>query len=414
MIRCFIAMAFACALSACSMIAGVADMDGQATAEGATASTPMLLDGDQILFEIEAEAPDGQWRRCLALLNMGQAPPVLRRGVYDEMEIAGGRPLRLRIGGRRFEIAAAAVRSEPERAAGERQFGPFFPARRVDMVLQSGALSKGAIVLDYPARRLLFAASGALPAEGVAVPIRVDRRTGLALVDAQIDGATHAFVIDAGSPYSWTRGALASSWAARHPEWLRAEGAVGPANYNMLDLPFEKDGIVLRIPEMTIGSLRLRDIGMMGSGPSLSPFADMIFGEAFWDIWQENAGERVAGWLGANVLKNYRVTFDFPRAMSYWRKASEPDAREFDVVGLTLVYEAGSYFIGKIVRKDGRASVPDALVGDEIIAIDGTAIRGAPREAVLSALRGAPGQFKLFRVSRGGLERDIEARVVHF
>ncbi|MBY6241358.1 peptide-binding protein [Methylosinus sp. Sm6] len=414
MIRPFIATGLACALSACSIIAGVADMEGQATADGVAASTPMILDGDQILFEIEAETPDGAWRRCLALLNMGQAPPVLRRGLYDELEIAGGRALRLRIGGRRIEIAAAAVRSEPERAAGERQFGPFFPSRRVDMVLQSGALSNGGIVLDYPARRLVFAASGALPADGVAAPIRVDRRTGLALVDAQIDGATHAFVIDAGSPYSWTRGALASSWAARHPEWLRAKGAVGPANYNMLDLPFEKDGLMLRIPQIMIGPLAMRDIGVMGSGPSLSPVVDSIFGEAFWDIWQANAGEPVAGWLGANVLKTYRLTIDYPRAMSYWRKMSEPDPRELDVVGVTLVYESGRYFIGGVARKSGLASVAEASIGDEIVAVDGMAMRGAPREAALSALHGAPGERKLLRIARKGLERDIEARVDHY
>ncbi|MBU3887565.1 hypothetical protein FM996_14220 [Methylosinus sporium] len=188
-------------LAACAMIAGVVDMDGRVAAEG-SANVPMILDGDQILFEFEAQKPNGSWRSGLALLNMGQSPPVLKQSLYDELAIGAGRPLRLRIGGRSMAMAAGWVRSEPERTSGERQFGSFFPSRRVDMVLQSGALAKGELIIDYPGHRLAFTEPGAASREGVAVPLRIDRRTGLAVVDATIDGASHAFVIDAGSPYS--------------------------------------------------------------------------------------------------------------------------------------------------------------------------------------------------------------------
>jgi len=411
-LRAAAAALLALSLAACAMAAGVVDMEGCVGADG-SANVPMILDGDQILFEIEAQRPDGSWRSVLALLNMGQSPPVLKQSLYDELAIGAGRPLRLRIGARRMDIAAGVVRNEPDRPKGERQFGSFFPSRRVDMVLQSGALARGELVIDYPARRLAFTAPGAAPHEGAAVPIRIDRRTGLAIVDAMIDGKSHAFVIDAGSPYSWMRGALAAQWLERHPDRLRGHGAFGPANYNMLDLPFEKDGDVLRIPQITLGPLEMRDVGLMGSGPSLGP-ADGLIGEAFWNIWQEQAGEAVAGWLGANVLRRYRLTIDYPNAISYWRKGAEPDAREFDRVGVTLVYERGDYFIGGIVARAGRASVDGVEIGDLLVAIDGEPTHGAPRERVLTALRGAPGARKILRVARGSAELDVAAEVSAF
>lgn len=394
-------------LAACAMITGVVDMDGRVAAEG-SANVPMILDGDQILFEFEAQKPNGSWRSGLALLNMGQSPPVLKQSLYDELAIGAGRPLQLRIGGRSMAMAAGWVRSEPERTSGERQFGSFFPSRRVDMVLQSGALAKGELVIDYPARRLALAEPGAASHEGVAVPLRIDRRTGLAIVDATIDGASHAFVIDAGSPYSWMRGALAAQWLSRHPDWLRAHGAFGAANYNMLDLPFEKEGDVLRIPRIALGPLEMKDVGLMGAGPSLGA-ADKLIGEAFWNVWQEQAGETVAGWLGANVLKHYRLTIDYPNAMSYWRKGAEPDAHDYDRVGVTLVYEHGEYFIGGVIA---RAGAPGLEIGDRLVAIDGQPTRGAARE--LTALRGAPGEQKILRVSRGPVEIDIAATVFAF
>jgi hypothetical protein len=403
------AACFAFSLAACAMVAGVVDMEGLIGAEG-SANVPMSLDGDQILFAFEAQKPDGSWRNGIALLNMGQSPPVLKQSLYDELAIGAGRPLRLRIGKRSMAIAAGAVHSEPDRPTGERQFGAFFPSRPVDMVLQSGALARGELVIDYSARRLAFMAPGAAPHEGVAVPMRVDRRTGVAVVDATIDGATHAFVIDAGSPYSWMRGALASQWLDRHPDWLRAHGAFGPANYNMLDLPFEKDGDVLRVPRIALGSLAMTNVGLMGSGPSLGP-ADRLFGEAFWSVWQEQAGETVAGWLGANVLKRYRLTIDYPNAMSYWRENAEPDVHEFDRVGVTLVYENGDYVIGGLVA---GASVGTIEIKDRLVAIDREPTHGAPRERVLAALRGAPGERKILRVARGATELDVAAKVDGF
>ncbi|HEY8065880.1 MAG TPA: peptide-binding protein [Methylosinus sp.] len=402
----------ALSLTACAMVANVVDMEGRIAADG-SANVPMILDGDQILFELEAQRPDGSWRSGLALLNMGQSPPVLKQSLYDELAIGVGRPLRLRIGERSIAIAAGVVRSEPDRPKGERQFASFFPSRRVDMVLQSGALARGELVIDYTARRLAFTAPGAAPHEGVPVPLRIDRHTGLALVDAMIDGKSHAFVIDAGSPYSWMRGALASQWLERHPDWLRGHGAFGPANYNMLDLPFEKDGDVLRIPQIALGPLVMKDVGLMGSGPSLGP-ADGLIGEAFWNVWQEQAGERVAGWLGNNVLRRYRLTIDYPNAMSYWRKDAEPDVREFDRVGVTLVYERGDYFIGGIVARASGASVDGLEIGDLLIAIDGDPTHGAPRERVLTALRGAPGERKILRVARGSAELNVAAEVSAF
>lgn len=50
---------------------------------------------------------------------------------------------------------------------------------------------------------------------------------------------------------------------------------------------------------------------------------------------QKNAGP-VVGWIGANVLKAYRITIDYPSRVMYWQQQGDPDTHDLDQVGPAL------------------------------------------------------------------------------
>lgn len=43
----------------------------------------------------------------------------------------------------------------------------------------------------------------------------------------------------------------------------RAKGAVGQSNANMLDYDFEKEGVVARVPEVSLGAVHSKDVGLL-------------------------------------------------------------------------------------------------------------------------------------------------------
>jgi hypothetical protein len=238
-------------------------------------------------------------------------------------------------------------------------------------------------------------------------------------VQAAVDGKTVPVVLDTGSGYSWMRGDVVAAWLRSHPDWARAHGAVGPANANMLDYAFEKDGDVIRVPVVTLANLRIENAGMMGTGPILGDTLDGVFGNFFWDNWQKSAPFSVAGWLGTNVLKNYKLTIDYPNRMTYWLKQSQTNVHELDQVGVTLVRRGDRYFIGGIVSRAGSVGADEEAarqieVGDELVAVDGVAVTGAARDAVLAALHGTPGEQKTLVVLHSGARKSASLRVTEF
>ncbi len=117
-----------------------------------------------------------------------------------------------------------------------------------------------------------MARPGTLRPAGVAAPFRIDDPTGLITVDAVIAGQATHIVLDAGAGYSW-----------------------------------------------------LRDVGALGTVPLLCAICDRLLGNLFWDTWQKNAPQPVAGWIGGNVLKDFRITIDYPNRTSYWLRQRAPD-----------------------------------------------------------------------------------------
>ena len=383
-----------------------------------TTGVPFILDSQRILLEVTFETPNGGRRKALVWFNMGMAAPVFSKPLYRELAVGQRQTLQITIGNQKIELASnEAVDGDGGIAVPD--FRHLFAPRPVEAMLPASLLQNFVVTLDYQRRIFVLAESGAQKPDGVAVPCLINPKTGVVAVEAEIGGAVYPLAIDAGGGYSWMRGDVTRNWLADHPAWRRTEGAVGQANANMVDFDFEKKGIVFRIPEVTLGALRLGNVGALGTAPILGSLGDAVFGDLFWDNWRKAAPAPVVGWLGGNVLKDYKLTIDYPNRMTYWRKQRQADPHELDQVGLSLVRREDRYFVGEIVREadmEGAKAptIEDVEIGDELVAVDGAVVRGAAKDAVLSALHGKAGEQRRLVLERGGSRIEVDAAVTSF
>jgi hypothetical protein len=401
-------------LAACA--SGPQTMKGMVTVgpDSAPVTVPIIVEGDQILVGIDVVRPDGSTNPILADINMGGPKPYLQEHLYRDLQIGEGHAFSYRIGGIRVSVDGRMVIKMDDAAYPERQFWPFFFTHRVEAMLNAGILQQFEIALDYQDKTMTLASPGSLAPEGVPVPIHWNEDSGLVTVDLTVDGQRYPVVIDGGGGYTWVRPSVAAKFLAAHPDWQHAEGAVGPANYNMVDYAIEKQGTMIRIPEISIGPMPVHNLGAMATGPALGWPLDIWFREIVFDLWQKNAPEPVIGWLGANVLKHYRLTIDYRNRMSYWLKKSDFDPHELDQVGLTLVYEKGDYRIGGIVKKSGKPTVEGVEAGDKIIAIDDKPVAGWSRDQIFGALHGRAGDSHRLTIERDGKSMALMLPVTEF
>jgi hypothetical protein len=385
---------------------------------GASSTIAFLLDTQRVLLDVTFEKPDGAQHKALVWFNMGMAAPVLSKRLYRELAIDRGEPLRVRLGDVAVDVASSAV-IDGDGGVGVPTFAHLFAPRPVEAMLPIGVLQQFVVTLDYKRRTLTLSQPDAQKIGGIAVPAAINRATGLVTVGTSIGAGVFPLVIDAGTGYTWMRGDVVTTWLASNPEWRRAQGAVGQSNANMVDYAFEKDGVVARIPDVALDAVRLKNVGVLGTAPVLGRFADNLIGDLFWDNWRRSATGPVIGWLGGNVLKNFKLTIDYPNQTTYWQKQAEPDAHDLDQVGLTLVRQSDRYFVGGIVRKagSGGADVPTVEgigIGDELIAVGGVSVTGASKDVILSALHGKPGERRAIVIEHRGERREVDAVVTPF
>ncbi|HMA50311.1 MAG TPA: PDZ domain-containing protein, partial [Magnetospirillaceae bacterium] len=373
---------------------------------------PFTLEGDQILVEVEVQGPT-QNRKILCALNMGHPVSGWMEHVWKETGHVPHTPAKFSVGGIPVEVASGASAGLDDAAYPDRQLDFWFFTHQVEGAVQAGFLENFDITLDYARKTLTLAAPGTLPQDGVAVPIRVKPETGLATVDFVVDGKPYPIVIDVGGPYSFIRKSVAAEWLQTHPEWRHADGAIGPANYLMIGQSAEEKGSLMRLDKATLGPMAIENAGFFGVGGGMGPLG-VISTEAFFDDWQKLAPEPVIGWLGANVLKHYRITIDYKAQMSWWKKLSDIDPHELDQVGLSLVYDKGVYSVGRIVAKDGKPTATGIEKGDKLAAIDDAPVKGWSRDQLFAALGGKLGDLHKVTVDRDGKTQTFSLPVEAF
>jgi len=404
------------ATTACVTVTGNRPVAGLITAPDRTASgapspasatVPVRLDNNRMFAALDFRRPDGGVRKAIAWVNTGGAALTLSAPLWDELGRAA--PVDFEVGGMPVHVDAKAVEAIGP-ASLTQAAGPI----SVEAYLSAGVLKNFRVTLDYASRTLTLARPSAEPAPGIAVPIEVNPVTGLVTVEAEIDGKTWPIVIDLGGGYTWLRGDVVRGWLADHPDWYRADGAVGQSNQAMVGFAFEQGGTAARVPLIRLGDLELHDVGVLGSSPAHASPVDRYLDGLFWRAWDADAPVRPLGWMAGNVLRNYRVTIDYKNHVSYWLKVSEPDRTDLNSVGISLVHTTKDYIVGGLVNVHGATSVTGIQVGDRLVAIDGKDVATATRGDVIQALHGAPGDRHALTLDRKGQTVQVDTVVTQY
>lgn len=369
------------------------------------ATVPFTLDHNRMTVEVEFRKADGTWRKAVAWVDLGSQFVLVGEALARDLGLdlsgletsprkawldnAQESPL-LRVGGIALDVRGIKVLIRP---GTEFRLGVVAEA-----MLPASALRHDHVVFDYPARRLTIARPGALEPRGVGVPCRFNPETGLVQVDATIDGRTVAFGLDNGSAGTWVSTALTSEWQVRHPDWPYAVGAAGSANFWGIDL--ETSGVLMRLPEIRIGGVTMREIAILG------------IAQPMFDWYSTKSAGPVVGFIGTNALGRYRVEIDFPNTMTYWQAGPASDANDLDIVGLTIrVEHGGVYTIAGVVTKNGVPAVAGVKPGDTLVSIGSLVTGNARMGDVIDALRGRPGEIRSLVVRRDGTLIPVEAKV---
>ena len=145
----------------------------------------------------------------------------------------------------------------------------------VEAVLSARVLTNYQVVFDYTKRTLTIAKPNTSERKGAAIPCRVNEKTGLASITAEIGRRPYAIAVDTGSAYSWVNDTIAKQWTTAHPDWKRGIGAVGEANMQTGKDGAEARAEILRLPEIKLSSLKLRQVGMLGIALQAAPGCEM-------------------------------------------------------------------------------------------------------------------------------------------
>lgn len=373
---------------------------GTVFASASTATAPLILDGARLYVALSFQS-GGASPTSLAFFDLGAPSMTVSRTLMQKLAPDRQDSVTFFLGRLPLHVARRAISLDdglPYSLANGRQ---------VEAVLPGAVLQNDQIVIDYGHLALTLAQPGALQLKGDAIPADINPTTGLIAVHVAIAGRAYAATIDPGSPYTWLQASAVRQWLAEHPDWQRGVGAVGASNMRMADDGLEASGTLLRISELRLGPLLLRDVGALGVGRS-KPIGDFI------DWYSKKNPEPVVGFLGANVLRDFRLSIDYPHRMTYWERQRDSTAHDLDQVGLTLARRGADYFVSAIVARDSKATVEGVQPGDKLVRAGDLSTHGAVPSAVLAALHGKPGDRRTLVVERNQHQIHIDAAVVEF
>ena len=378
-------------------------------------TVPFIFDDNRVFAQLDFVRADGTLRKVLAFVDLGTPALVLDKKLYEELQVGQGKPVILRVGHLEMKVDSSAVETDTDLGLTGPNGKRTVP---VEAVLSGSVLTNYELVVDYAKRTLMVAQANTLKSTGDAVPCRVNEKTGMVSITTEIDGRPYALAVDTGSAYSWVREDVAERWTKAHPDWERGKGAVGEANMQSRTGGAQARATILRLPEIKLGSLSLKQVGALGIAPEAPPIPpapgqSKVEG-SFFDWYSKKAPETVIGWLGGNVLRGFRLMIDFPRRTTYWERVSDLDPHELDQVDVTLEKQSDGYFIAGIAQKSGKPTVDAVRVGDKLIRVDSVLLTSATRGAIFAALHGKPGEVRVLVLERDGQQLTVPAKVTGF
>jgi hypothetical protein len=181
-------------------------------------------------------------------------------------------------------------------------------------------------------------------------------------VTVTLDGVDHPFIVDTGA----TEVSLRSTVYAQLVSDGRAQLVSGIA---IMTIAGASNASLTRAKTITLGGETVMDAPVM---TIMSTPADQLLD----GISNELGGPPIDGLLGGSFLRNFLVTIDYPNGQLHLQPyLTPPIPDEFRRVGITIGLDAtGRNFVVSSVYPNSDAAAKNIMVGDQIVAIDGTSL----------------------------------------
>ena len=373
-------------------------------------TVPVVFDHNRMIIEGEIQRKDGNWRKARLWVDSGNPDFIMSEALAKDL----GMDLGARQGDAvSIELSASPgirIASMPLDFKGVKSkviFEPrwIFSTMHIDANLPSRALMHYQVVFDYPGKQLTLAAPGTLKPDGMRIPSSVNYQTGIVQVGSVIAGDTLSLAIDNGASYSFISESRQKKYSGANAGWPLCTGAAGCANIWGW-WPMENSWTVVRVPEITLGPVRLENTGIVG-------LPDIFSGGAGLEEWYSlKTAKPVAGFLGPNAFRDFRIEIDYEKNEVYFKNTGNSDPHDMDIVGLTLrLNDDGSYEVAGIVMKNGKPVTSGIEPGDLLLQVDGFKTSGETMGPVIDALRGKPGDEHLLTLERNRVKIQVKTRV---
>lgn len=247
-----------------------------------------------------------------------------------------------------------------------RQFSCTFNYRDRELSLGAGALPDG--VEDKTSVAFKLSGGGLASLNGSVISVPETRVP----ITAVIENQSHHFVLDTGASDIVLRSSV-------------FEPLVADGRPTLDDAPFSTvsgSGVatVTRAHSVTFGGQTVTDLPVLEDDTIL-------------DAISSELGYQVDGLFGGDFLREFLVTIDFPHGVVELRRYTTRDhiQDEFKRVGMWLNSSGPTGFVVAAVHQGSAAEQKGVVAGDEILAIDGTALSGLDLLASDALLNGSVG-----------------------
>lgn len=254
------------------------------------------------------------------------------------------------------------------------------------------------VLIDYPGRRFGLDLPADLSAEKL--PVQIDRQSGFLRLDCVIDGEHVGLLLDTGASATMLSRAYIDKLSAKHPDWKSAQGAFGATN--MIGGKMELDAEMLRVPQVGIGNITLRDVVAVSRPVGV------------FEKWMSAmVSAPIIGALGGNALRNLRLQIDFGQSQVTAIHTDSPVAHEFDMVPVNLRPTLAGYDIVSVSSDPKMARLREALFGKTLVAVDDRTVANVSIGDMMALLRGEPGTTKRLKVTgASGPATTVEAPII--
>lgn len=364
-------------------------------------TVPMQLQLHRPYVTVTLTGPDGYSVKACAYVDTGSEPLILSANLAKQLGLKPTGKTRHGVAPTKtpeVHVGNMLLTGAPSRTLITENKPAVFGHTNAEVVLPGSLLQPYTVVFDYPAHTFTIANPVDLQPGGTAVKTYIGT-SGLPVVWVSVSG-NPGFLLDTGGQTSMISTARIDAWIQQHPHWRHLKGAYGPADMLLGNLP-AASGLTKTLHMLSVGSMQwgpfhLTDVNAVSRPAGI-----------YEKHMSQATGKPVIGSIAGDVLRNFRVTIDYPAGKVYLKRAAAKRQEHLDMVGIMLEPASdGSY---EVVKK--LANQPHIQVGDQLLKVDGHSVTHAVFPDVVRWLGGQPGQQHTLTVKRGGKTMTIKATV---